>query len=227
MEIGVEVLPSKKSIFLRRVASLMGKVDFISIPDSPFGRPAPSSLMLATLLKAIGMKSIPNYRLTDRNELSFLSEMMGVREMSLDRILLVGGDPPIIGKPTNLESIRAISLLKEWKIDLKIGVASSLKPNDRIKTKLEAGADFVVTQPVQKVEELIPLSDFIGNIPLYAMIMPTLSELEGYILKAMNVEEVLEVDYKALLDDLRESGLVRGVVISVPRRPSKIHEILG
>ncbi len=227
MEIGVEVLPSRKKIFLRRAASLMEKVDFISIPDSPFGRPAPSSLMLATLLKFIGMKSIPNYRLADRNELSFLSEMMGIREMGLDRILLVGGDPPTIGKPTNLEPVRAISLLREWGIDLEVGVASSLKPSDRVKMKLEAGADFVVTQPVQRVEDLIPLSDFIGDTPLYAMIMPTLSELEDYILKAMDIEEVLEVDYRALLDDLKESGLVRGVVISVPRRPSKVHEILG
>ncbi len=226
MEIGVEVSPSKKGVFLRRVASLMGKADFISIPDSPFGRPAPSSLIMATLLKVIGMEAIPNFRLADRNEVSFLSEMMGIREVGINRVLLVGGDPPIIGKPTDLDPLRAISLLKDWEINLEIGVASSLKPNDRIKRKLEAGADFVVTQPIQRVEELIPLSTFIGDVPLSAMIMPTLSELEDYVLRAMEIEEVLEIDYKALLDDLRESGLVKGVVISVPRRPSKVHEIL-
>ncbi len=227
MEIGVEVLPSGKGMFLRRVASLIGKVDFISIPDSPFGRPIPSSIMMATLLKVVGVEPVPNYRLSDRNEISFLSEMMGIKEIGISRILLVGGDPPIVGKPTGLDPVRAISLLKEWKIYLKVGVASSLRPNDRIRKKIDAGADFVVTQPIQRVEELIPLSNLVGDIPLYAMIMPTLNELEDYALKAMGIDEVLEVDYRELLDKLKESGLIKGVMISVPRRPSKVHDILG
>ncbi len=88
MEIGVEVPPSTKGRFLGRVSSLIGKVDFISIPDSPFGRPA-SSFALATLLKLIGVEAVLHYRLIDGNELDLLSEMIGISELRIRRVLLV------------------------------------------------------------------------------------------------------------------------------------------
>ncbi len=227
MEIGVEVPPSPKPRFLRRVSSLIGKADFISIPDSPFGKPAPSSLALAVLLRNIGVDAVPNYRLIDRNELALLSEMMGLAELGMKRVLLVGGDPPSIGRPTGLDAVRAITLVREWGVWVKLGVATSLKPGERLRAKLEAGADFVVTQPIQRVEELYPISDFIGDTPLYTMLMLTLAEMEESVLRAMDIEEVLDVDYKELMDRLEESGLVKGVIISSPRNHSRILEVLG
>ncbi len=227
MEIGVEVPPSPKPRFLRRVSPLIGKVDFISIPDSPFGKPAPSSLALAVLLRNIGMEAVPNYRLMDRNELALLSEMMGLVELGMERVLLVGGDPPSVGRPTGLDAVRAIRLVREWGVRVKLGVATSLRPGERLRAKLEAGADFVVTQPIQRVEDLHPVADFVGNTPLYTMLMLTLAEMDESVLKAMDIEEVLEVDYRELMDRLRESGLVRGVIISSPRDHSRILEILG
>ncbi len=227
MEIGVEVPPSPKSRFLRRVASLIGKVDFISIPDSPFGRPAPSSLALALLLRNIGVEAIPNYRLIDRNELALLSEMMGLAELGMERVLLVGGDPPVIGEPTGLDAVRAITLVKEWGVRVNLGVATSLRPSERLRAKLEAGADFVVTQPVQRVEELHPIAEFVGDTPLYTMLMLTLAEMDESVLKAMDIEEVLEVDYRELMDTLEESGLVKGIIISSPKNHSRVLELLG
>ncbi len=227
MEIGVEVPPSPKPRFLRRVSPLIGKVDFISIPDSPFGKPAPSSLALAVLLRNIGVEAVPNYRLMDRNELALLSEMMGLAELGMERVLLVGGDPPSVGRPTGLDAVRAIRLVREWGVRVKLGVATSLRPGERLMAKLEAGADFVVTQPIQRVEDLHPVADFVGDTPLYTMLMLTLAEMDESVLKAMDIEEVLEVDYRELMDRLRESGLVRGVIISSPRDHSRILEILG
>jgi len=226
MEIGVEVPPSTKGRFLRRVSSLIGKVDFISIPDSPFGRPAPSSFALATLLKLIGVEAVPHYRLIDRNELALLSEMIGISELGIRRVLLVRGDPPEVGRPTGLDPVRAITLIKEREVPLELGVASSLRPNDRLKMKLEAGADFVITQPIQRVEEVRPLAEFLGDIPLYTMLMLTLNELDESVLRAIKIEKVLEVDYGALLDELRESGLVKGVLISSPKSPSRVFDLL-
>ncbi len=227
MEIGVEISPSPKSRFLRRVAPLMDRVDFVSIPDSPFGRPAPSSLALAVLLRNVGVKAVPNYRLIDRNELALLSEMMGLVELGVGRVLLVGGDPPTIGRPTGLDPVRAIGLIREWDIQVKLGVATSLRPSDRLRAKLDAGADFVVTQPIQRVEDLHPIADFVGETPLYTMLMLTLAEMDEEVLRAMDIEEVLEVDYGELIDRLRESGLVAGVIVSSPRDHSRLQEVLG
>ncbi len=227
MEIGVEVPPSPKPRFLRRVSLLIGKADFISIPDSPFGKPAPSSLALAILLRNIGVEAIPNYRLVDRNELALLSEMMGLAELGMERVLLVGGDPPSVGRPTGLDAVRAINLVREWGVRVKLGVATSLRPSERLRAKLEAGADFVVTQPIQRVEDLHPVANLVGDTPLYTMLMLTLAEMDESALRAMDIEEVLEVDYRELMDRLKESGLVRGVIISSPRDHSRILEILG
>lgn len=227
MEVGVEVLPSPKRRFLRMVSSFIGRADFISIPDSPFGKPAPSSLALTILLKNIGVEAIPNYRLIDRKELALLSEMMGLAELGIRRVLMVGGDPPIVGESTNLDPVKAISLVREWSINMELGVATSLRPNEKLRAKLEAGADFVVTQPIQRIEELYPIAEFVGGVPLYTMLMLTLAEMDEAVLQAMGVEKVLKVDYSELMDDLRESGLVKGIIVSSPKDHSRILEILG
>ncbi len=227
MEIGVEVLPAPKGKFLRKISDLISRVDFISIPDSPFGKPAPSPLALAIMLRIIGTKVIPNYRVADRNEIALLSEIMGLVELGVDKVLIVGGDPPLVGKPTGLDPARAISLIKEWGIPVKVGIATSLKPNERLRIKLEAGADFVVTQPIQRVEELEEVRSLIGDVPLYTMILLGLGELDKSVLKAMEIDKVLEVDYSELLRDLRTSGIVQGVIISSPKSTSRILKLLG
>ncbi len=227
MEIGVEVLPAPKGRFLRKISDLISRVDFISIPDSPFGKPVPSPLALAIMLRFLGVKVIPNYRVADRNEVALLSEIIGLVELGVDRVLIVGGDPSSIGRPTGLDSVKAISLIKEWGIPVKVGVVTSLRPNERLRMKLEAGADFVVTQPIQRIEELEEVKSLIGDVPLYTMILLGLGELDESVLKAMEIDRVLEVDYSELLRDLKTSGIVQGVIISSPKRTSRILKLLG
>ncbi len=152
---------------------------------------------------------------------------MGLVELGVDKVLIVGGDPSSIGRPTGLDPAKAISLIRDWGIPVEIGVATSLKPNERLRVKLEAGADFVVTQPIQKIEELEEVRSLVGDVPLYTMILLGLEELDESVLKAMEIDRVLEVDYSELLRDLKTSGIVQGVIISSPKSTSRILKLLG
>lgn len=225
MEIGIEIVPSNLPRFLRSLSSVIGYADFISLPECPFGRPLPSPLVFSVIAKGLGLEAIPNYRVMDRSELGFISEMMALSEVGVRRIVIVRGDLPSIGMPTHLNPVRAIELIKEHGIDIDVGVATYVKPSETLRAKIEAGADFVITQPIQDVEELSELLDFLGDIPLYTMIMPGLEDLDPNVLKEMGLKEVRNVDYKALLQDISRTK-VRGVIISSPKGVSKALEIL-
>jgi 5,10-methylenetetrahydrofolate reductase len=150
---------------------------------------------------------------------------MALSEVGIRRVVIVRGDLPSIGMPTSLNPVRAIELVKEHGIDIEVGVATFTKPSDTLRAKIEAGADFVVTQPIQDVGELSELIDFLGDIPLYTMIMPGLEDLDLSVLREMGLNEVRDVDYKALLRDISRTK-VRGVIISSPKGISKALEIL-
>jgi len=225
LEIGIEIVPSNLPKFLRSLSSVIGHANFISLPECPFGRPLPSPLILSVVAKGLGLEVIPNYRVMDRSELGFISEIMALSEVGIRRVVIVRGDLPSIGMPTSLNPVRAIELIKEHGIDIEVGVATYTKPNEALRAKIEAGADFVVTQPIQDVGELSELLDFLEDIPLYTMIMPGMEDLDLNVLREMGLNEVRNVDYKALLQDISRTK-VRGVIISSPKGVSKALEIL-
>jgi homocysteine S-methyltransferase len=225
LEIGIEIVPSNLPKFLRSLSSVIGHANFISLPECPFGRPLPSPLILSVVAKGLGLEVIPNYRVMDRSELGFISEIMALSEVGIRRVVIVRGDLPSIGMPTSLNPVRAIELIKEHGIDIEVGVATYTKPNEALRARIEAGADFVVTQPIQDVGELSELLDFLGDIPLYTMIMPGMEDLDLNVLREMGLNEVRNVDYKALLQDISRTK-VRGVIISSPKGVSKALEIL-
>ncbi|MCS7103638.1 MAG: methylenetetrahydrofolate reductase [Candidatus Korarchaeum sp.] len=226
MELGVEVVPLSFQKFLRSISSVIGYFDFVSIPECPFGKLMPSSLVLSVVARGFGVKAVPNYRVMDRSELGFLSEMIALSEIGIRRIVIVRGDLPSIGLPTHLNPVSAIKLLKEHGIRMEIGVTSPVKPTESLKAKIEAGADFVVTQPIQSEEEVVDLIDLLEGTPLYVMVMLGIEELDARVLRDMGINEVKRVDYRELIRELERSSKVKGVIISSPKGISKAIELL-
>ncbi|MEM2729328.1 MAG: methylenetetrahydrofolate reductase [Candidatus Korarchaeum sp.] len=226
MELGVEIVPSSFKKFLRSVSNAIGYFNFVSVPECPFGRLMPSPVVLSVIARGLGVEVIPNYRVMDRSELGFLSEMTALYEVGIRRVVIVRGDLPSIGLPTHLNPVNAIRLLKEHGIGIEVGVASPIKPTESLRAKIEAGADFVVTQPVQSEEEVVELIDFLEGTPVYVMVMPNIEELDASVLKEMGITEVKRVDYKELIKELEGSSKVKGVIISSPKGVSKAIELL-
>ncbi|MEW6456797.1 MAG: bifunctional homocysteine S-methyltransferase/methylenetetrahydrofolate reductase [Acidobacteriota bacterium] len=173
----VEIDPPKGldySKMLRGTESLSKiGIDAVNIADNPMARMRMSSIALAHLLQEkTGIEAILHFTCRDRNLLGIQSELLGASALGIRAILALRGDPAEIGdfpKATSVFDIDTIGLIKLIKglnqgkdlggnsignpTSFFVGVA--VNPSSpsidaeirRFEEKVEAGADFALTQP--------------------------------------------------------------------------------
>jgi methionine synthase / methylenetetrahydrofolate reductase(NADPH) len=160
-----------------RRARLAG-VDVVSLPDAPRGFARMSSLPAALLVqRETGLEVVPHYACRDRNMLGMISDLMGAAGSGVRNVLVVTGDLSPAGpypEHTAIFDIDAIGLTNvlhhlnrgadpgghpvEPPTQFVIGVALNQEAADlerehrRYHWKVEAGAEFAVTQPVFQPE---------------------------------------------------------------------------
>lgn len=179
------------------------EIDCINVGDGPRASARMSALSLCLLLeKQVGMETILHYTCRDRNLLSIQSDLLGAHALGLRNILAITGDPPKLGDypdATAVYDVDSVGLIRimdhlNHGCDLAgnlIGPALSIhvgcgadpgKPDiekelRRLEEKVEAGAEYIMTQPVydpRAVERF--LGDIkhlgtpvlIGILPLYS-----------------------------------------------------------
>jgi homocysteine S-methyltransferase len=177
-------------------------VDVINIPDAPRSSARMSALSLAVLLEKItGIESLAHYSCGDRNLLGMQADLLGAYALGLRNLLLITGEPPHLGDATpvyDVDSIGLTNLVRRLNQGVDAGGKSLGKPtgfligvgvnpgtidpaasnNDeelkRFHYKVEAGADFALTQPVFDVEVLERFLRRIEDcrIPVIAGILP-------------------------------------------------------
>jgi len=175
-------------------------VDAVNIADSPMARVRMSCLAMGFLIKQrLGLETILHFTTRDRNLMAIQSELIGAHAVGIRAILALTGDPPRLGDyPSatavyDVDSIGLIQILKrlnegkDWRgnstgepTDFLVGCA--LNPNaddlelelERFRRKLEAGADFVMTQPLYDVETLLRTLDRVGKVkvPILLGVLP-------------------------------------------------------
>ncbi|GAC1632058.1 MAG: bifunctional homocysteine S-methyltransferase/methylenetetrahydrofolate reductase [Ktedonobacteraceae bacterium] len=176
--------------------------DFINIADSPMARVRMSCIALARLIQDhLGIETIIHFTTRDRNLMALQSELLGAHALGIRNILALTGDPLRVGDYPNatgvwdVDSIGLIQILRGLveghdaagssigaKASFNIGCALNLNMTDeetdheieKYHRKLEAGADFIMTQPIY---ELAPLERFIKRAG-----KPPIPMLLGYIL---------------------------------------------
>jgi homocysteine S-methyltransferase len=162
-------------------------VDVINVADSPMARVRMSSLALASMIsQQVGVETILHFTCRDRNLMGIQSDLMGAHALGIRNILALTGDPPRAGDYPNatavfdVDSIGLIRVLKQLNAgtDLAgnsigeptrflIGCAVNPASEDidaelvRFQKKLEAGAEFTMTQPLY---ELKPLTQFLKAV---------------------------------------------------------------
>ncbi len=155
-------------------------VDAINIPDGPRASARMTSLALSVLLQdRVGIETVLHYTCRDRNLLGMQSDLLGAAAMGIRNILAVTGDPPMIGDYPqatavfDIDSIGLAHLMNNLNHGIDVGekrigeptsffIGVGLDPNGvspdnelkRLKLKKEAGAEFVITQPVFDVPSL-------------------------------------------------------------------------
>jgi homocysteine S-methyltransferase len=172
-------------------AALLQKagVDCINIADSPMARVRMGCIALARLIQDhLGMETIIHFTTRDRNLMALQSELLGAHALGIRNILALTGDPLRLGDYPNttgvwdVDSIGLIQVLRGMNeghdaagssigahASFHIGAALNLNVSDdefeqeieKYRHKVEAGAHFIMTQPIY---ELLPLLRFLERV---------------------------------------------------------------
>ncbi len=174
--------------------------DCINIGDSPMARVRMSAIALAVLIEQrVGIETIIHFTSRDRNLMAIQSDLLGAHALGIRNIIALTGDPPSGGDYAratgvwDVDSIGFIRILKmlnggtDWAGN-SIGkgtdffVACAANPTaddvdleiDRVKRKIEAGADVLMTQQIYSAEILRSFLERLGpiDIPMMIGIMP-------------------------------------------------------
>src|SRR5215813_9992113 len=211
----VEIVPPKgidirKEVEGARFLKSVG-VDAINIPDSPRASARMSNQALSLLMqREVGIDAILHYTCRDRNVLCIQSDLLGAAAVGIRNLICITGDPPKMGNypdATAVFDVDAIGLVNIVRnlnhgLDLGsnpigtgtgfvIGVGANPGLTDldeeirRFEYKVEAGAEYAVTQPVF---DLRLLENFLKRIehcriPVVAGIWPLVSVRNAEFMK--------------------------------------------
>lgn len=180
---------------LGRIASL--GFDAFSVASNPVAKPRMSAMVFSHLLQQhTGKPAILHFTVRDHNRLGLQAELWGAKALGIDTIIGVTGDPSAHSRenPTttvhDLTVCELISLAKDS--DLFPGAVLDFRPETdglehevrRIEQKTEAGAGFIVTQPVYDRKTAQRLHRALGHItvPILMGILPLLSHRHALFL---------------------------------------------
>lgn len=186
-------------------------VDGINIPDSPRASARMSNQALSVLLQQqAGIEAILHYTCRDRNVLCIQSDLLGAAAIGIRNLICITGDPPKMGgypdatAVFDVDAIGLVNIVHNLNRGLDIGGnpvgtgtgfaigvgANPGVPNideeiHRFEYKVEAGAEFAVTQPVFDLSLLEKFLRRIENfrIPVVAGIWPLVSARNAEFMK--------------------------------------------
>ncbi len=180
-------------------------IDAINIPDSPRASSRMSPLALAVLMERdSGIESMLHYCCRDRNILGMQSDILGAHALGLRNILVITGDPiktgdyPDATAVFDIDSIGLTNVIHHLNRGTDIGGRNLDEPTSfligvgvnpgavdfeeemkRFYWKVDAGAEFAVTQPVFDPALLERFVEYIESkslhIPVIAGIWPLTS----------------------------------------------------
>ena len=238
-------------------------IDAVNLPDGPRASARISTLITATAIqREVGIETILHCCCRDRSLIGLQSELLGCAGAGIHNILFITGDPPKLGDYPfssgvfDVDSIGLVGIQNRMNRGVDLGgkplnaptralIGVGADPNaidpereySRTCRKAEAGADFILTQPVFAVESLFRFMDRIAhlNLPLIAGIWPLTSyrnaefmrtEVPGVVVPDSVMERMAAAGTK---EEQRETGIaiaresieairsrVRGVQVSAP-----------
>ena len=262
----VEIVPPKgidcsMEIEGARMLASLG-VHAIDVPDTPRASARLSAQSLCIQIQQhTGIETVLHYTCRNRNILSIQSDLLGASSIGLHNILCLTGDPPKVGNYPDatavfdVDSIGLVNMVNRLNHGLDIGsnsigastnftIAIAANPGvpdlenelRRFAYKVEAGAEYVVTQPVfdlRLLENFLErIKDF--RIPVIAGIWPLTSLRNAEFMKndlrvAMPEEIMLRMAQADKPDAARREGIriaqemleavrpiVEGVQVSAP-----------
>lgn len=241
----VEITPPRGFDLASTVAGarkcLEAGVDAVNLPDGPRASARISPFAAAVAIqREVGIETVLHCCGRDKSMIGLQADLLACAGLGINNILFITGDPPKLGDypfSTGVFDVDSIGLVKIQSrmnrgIDLGgksinaptravIGVGADPSAIDlereyrRLCEKVEAGAEFIITQPVFAAEALFAFLDRIEHlgVPLIAGIWPLVSyrnaefmknEVPGVVVPDSIMERMAAAATK---EEQRETGL--------------------
>jgi methionine synthase / methylenetetrahydrofolate reductase(NADPH) len=195
--------PSKMLDGVRLLAE--AGIDGVNVPDGPRAQSRMGVLATSLLIQQqVGIEPVIHYCCRDRNLLGMLSDLLGAQALGLRNLLLITGDPPKMGPYPDatavfdIDAIGLTNLVARLNRGLDPGGSSIGDPTSfvigvgvnpgasdlehelrRFYWKVEAGAEYAITQPVFDLKQLFYFLERIEReglrIPIVAGVWPLVS----------------------------------------------------
>jgi len=243
----VEIVPPKGIDCSQEIAgaTLLARlgVHGINVPDSPRASARMSAQSLCIQIQQhTCIDTILHYTCRDRNLLSIQSDLLGASSIGLRNILCLTGDPPKLGNYPDatavfdVDSIGLVNIVQRLNHGLDIGsnaigvstnftVGMAANPGApdmenelrRFAYKVEAGAEYTVTQPVFDLRLLETFLERIRDhrIPVIAGIWPLTSLRNAEFMKNdLRVSMPEEIMLRMAQADTPEAARAEGIKIA-------------
>ncbi|NYF24407.1 bifunctional homocysteine S-methyltransferase/methylenetetrahydrofolate reductase [Sporosarcina sp. JAI121] len=178
-------------------------IDSLTMADNSLASPRISNLAMGSMLKLEHtIQPLVHLTCRDRNLIGLQSHLMGLDALGLHEVLAITGDPTKIGdfpgatSVYDVSSMELIQLIKQLNEGISFSgkplrkkanfsVAAAFNPNvrvleravKRLEKKIEAGADYFISQPVftkEKIQEIYEETKHLST-PIFIGIMPLTS----------------------------------------------------
>ena len=246
----VEIVPPRGVDASRMLADVRrlkdAGVDAVNVPDGPRAQSRMGALMTSVLIEQqVGIETVTHYACRDRNLLGMLSDLLGASAVGLRNLLIVTGDPPKMGPYPDatavfdVDSIGLTNLVSNLNRGLDPGGNAIGKPTQfaigvgvnpvaidpeqelrRFQWKVDAGAEFAITQPVFDPAQLEKFFQRIGgvHIPVIAGIWPLVSVRNAEFLAnevpGVSVPDGIIVRMRRANEKSKEYAVAEGIAIA-------------
>jgi methionine synthase / methylenetetrahydrofolate reductase(NADPH) len=221
-------------------------VDAINVPDGPRAQSRMGAIATSVLLEQrVGIETVTHYACRDRNLLGMLSDLLGAAALGLRNILLITGDPPKMGPYPDatavfdIDAIGLTNLVRNLNHGLDpggnaigaptayaIGVGVNPAAIDpahelrRFEWKVDAGAEYAITQPVfdpVQLERFLSTIEHV-RIPVIAGIWPLVSARNAEFLAnevpGVTVPDAILARMRSANERSKEHAVNEGIAIA-------------
>jgi methionine synthase I (cobalamin-dependent)/5,10-methylenetetrahydrofolate reductase len=223
-------------------------VDAINVADSPMARVRMSAMTLCYLIEhQVGIETILHFTTRDRSLMGLQSELLGAHAVGVRNILALTGDPPSLGDYPDSSAvydvdsvglIRVLSRLNDG-IDsagasigrqARFTIACAVDPTKpdlatearRLREKIEAGAHFVMTQPIYDLANWIQFLDMFEaehgtrevGVPVLLGVLPLQSSKHAEFLHNEVPGITLTDEARARMREAGSEGRNQGVLMA-------------
>ena len=177
---------------LDKLRSSAGLVDAVNVSDNPLAQGRMSALATSSLVQSrLGVETIMHLAIRHRNLLALHSDLLGAHALGVRNVFTVMGDAPLTGdypSATAVSDVTASGLIRliagfnqgvdangrelDSPTSFFIGAALNMNAPDLsrelrvLERKVEAGAHFLLTQPVYSAESVARVESLLGGFPL-------------------------------------------------------------